>query len=248
MLTAEEKQSFDEVGHVTVAPIVEHLKLTHLLECVEAWMDDVASSLNDSQANWFFEKQTHGGRRWLRKLEQPVFHQLPFRELATSDGLVSKVEQLIGKGVTAFYSQVFCKPPGVGGAKPAHQDNYYFGPEKHDDTLTVWFALDAATEENGCLAFVDGSHREPIEPHSAPEGEPFNLQISPASVEKRRWTLAPVPAGGVSFHHGNVWHRSEANTSEKPRRAVAIHYLRNDAKLVNPALTYDTAFAVRASE
>ena len=34
--------------------------------------------------------------------------------------------------------------------------------------LTVWIAIDEATTENGCLFFVDGSHREAVPPHVAP--------------------------------------------------------------------------------
>ncbi|MBC8327032.1 MAG: phytanoyl-CoA dioxygenase family protein [Verrucomicrobia subdivision 3 bacterium] len=59
--------------------------------------------------------------------------------------------------------------------------------------------------------------------------------------------MAPVPRGGVSIHHGNTLHQSSANRSDQPRRAVTFHFLRNDARLVNPALAYDPAQAVRIS-
>ena len=48
--------------------------------------------------------------------------------MARSQALVSLVEALIGPGVSVYFSQIFFKPPEGGGPKPAHQDNFYFGP------------------------------------------------------------------------------------------------------------------------
>ena len=162
-----------------------------------------------------------------------------FRNLATAPSIVSAVEQLIGADVCLFFSQVFCKPPEVGGPKPVHQDNFYFGPDNADATLTVWIALDDATVQNGCLFYGNASHCGRIYEHVAPADEPFNLQIPPEFLGDYTMSPAPVPAGGVSFHHGNTWHQSSANTSQSARRAVAFHYLRRDAQLTNPALAYD---------
>ena len=114
--------------------------------------------------------------------------------------LVEAVEQLIGEGVTLFFSQVFCKPPEVGGPKPVHQDNFYFAPSDTDALLTTWIALDAATEENGCLYYGLGSHHEPVLEHTAPEDAPFNLQVSggcrqkisnDTSARTSRWSVHP---------------------------------------------------------
>ena len=103
-------------------------------------------------------------------------------------------------------------------------------------------------DENGCLFYADGSNRDVVCEHVAPADEPFNLQVAPQFIDRFQMTPAPVPAGGVSFHHGNTWHQSSSNTSQRARRAVAFHYLRNDATLVNPALPYDSSVVVRVSE
>ena len=42
--------------------------------------------------------------------------------------------------------------------KPAHQDNFYFGPTDIEGVVTAWIALDDATLENGCLYFGDGTN------------------------------------------------------------------------------------------
>jgi phytanoyl-CoA hydroxylase len=45
----------------------------------------------------------------------------------------------------------FFKPPEGGGPKPAHHDNFSFGPNDPEGVVTAGIALDDAALENGCL-------------------------------------------------------------------------------------------------
>ena len=243
MLNAEQLDAFGRDGQLTVPNLFEAAQMDRGLEDLAAWDAAFRATLTEEQREWYLEDPADSASPF-RKLDDPVFHRAAFRELAMAPAVVAAVEQLIGEGVTLFFSQVFCKPPEVGGPKPVHQDNFYFAPDDPDALLTTWIALDAATEENGCLHYGLGSHREPVLEHAAPEGEPFNLQVPVAVAEKYPMTPAPVPRGGVSIHHGNTLHQSSANRSDQPRRAVTFHFLRNDARLVNPALAYDPSHAV----
>ena len=155
------------------------------------------------------------------------------------------VESLLGPGVSVYFSQIFFKPPEGGGPKPAHQDNFYFGPTDIEGVVTAWIALDDATLENGCLYFGDGTNLGPVYAHFAPESEPFNLQLPAAVLDKQPMTPAPVRKGGVSFHHGNTFHQSGPNHSTAWRRACALHYVRNDVEFATPALPYDNGLKLR---
>jgi len=157
------------------------------------------------------------------------------------------VESLIGSGLSVYFSQVFMKPPGGGGPKPVHQDNFYFGPHDPDRLVTAWIALDAATTENGCLMFGDGTHHGPVHPHVAPPGEPYNLQASSDIAVSQPMRPMPVPRGGVSFHHGGTFHGSGDNNSDHWRRALAIHYIADGNWFETPALPYDDKVLVRIS-
>ena len=244
MLSSQQLQTFNELGHVTVPNLFDQATIDAALADIATWSSEFMAQLTDDQRPWYLERADATGTM-LRKLDEPVFHRPVFRAMAESVQLISIVEQLIGTGVSVFFSQVFCKPPEVGGPKPVHQDNFYFGPDRLDATLTVWIALDDATVENGCLFYGDGSHRDKVYSHVAPPNEPFNLQIPKENLSDHAMEAAPVPAGGVSFHHGNTWHQSSSNTSSRPRRAAALHFLQNDAVLVNPALKYDSSVVVR---
>jgi len=246
MLEAEQLDAFGRDGQLTVPDLFGAEQIDGALADLAEWDAEFRVTLTDEERQWYLEDPSDPASPF-RKLDNPVFHRTAFRALATAQALVEAVEQLIGSGVTLFFSQVFCKPPEVGGPKPVHQDNFYFAPSDTDALLTTWIALDAATEENGCLNYGHGSHREQVMEHTAPEGEPFNLQVPDEVASRYPMTPAPVPRGGVSIHHGNTLHQSSANRSTHPRRAVTFHFLQNDARLVNPALDYEPSNAVKIS-
>jgi ectoine hydroxylase-related dioxygenase (phytanoyl-CoA dioxygenase family) len=128
-----------------------------------------------------------------------------------------------------------------------HQDNYYFGLQDPQGLVTAWIALDDATLENGCMSFGEGSHEGPVYPHLAPPGKAFELYVPPEIADKQPMTPAPVPKGGVSFHHGTVFHQSGPNRSKRWRRACALHYVRNGNRFENPALTYDHSLLLKVT-
>lgn len=245
MLSSRQIDEFRRTGHLTVAGVLDEQQVALAIADITAWSREFLDTLSDADRRWYLE-QGSGDQITLRKLDNPVFHRDFFRRLAADPSLVAMVEQLIGKGVTVFFSQVFMKPPGVGGPKPIHQDNFYFGPDDLDATLTVWIALDEATVDNGCLYYAD-VHQTEVVRHEAPEDEPFNLQIPTEAAADYEMRPAPVTRGGVSFHHGNTPHQSSHNRSPKPRRAVAIHYLSSTAQLVTPALPYDQSLRVQVT-
>ena len=241
-LSEQQISTYRETGHLTVPAIFTAAEADTLIADAQAWADATIAGMSEAERAWYLER---GGVP--RKLDNPVFHRPAYRRIAGHPALLACVEQLIGQGVRVPFSQIFFKPPEVGGPKPVHQDNFYFGCDDPDGMVTAWIAMDEATVENGCLFFGEGTNRGPIYPHVAPPGRPFDLQLTPEEAARHPMTPAPVPKGGVSFHHGNTLHQSSDNRSPRWRRAVAIHYVRNDVRFANPALTYDESLIVRIS-
>jgi ectoine hydroxylase-related dioxygenase (phytanoyl-CoA dioxygenase family) len=214
------------------------------IDDIDIWSAETLATLSDEERAWYVD----GGVKdqvVLRKLDNPHHHRPFFADLAKDVMLVGLIEDILGPGVSVYFSQIFFKPPRGGGPKPVHQDNFYFGPNDTEGLVTAWTAFDDATLENGCLYFGDGSNLGPIYSHEAPANEPFNLQIPSAIAELQPMTPAPVSKGGVSFHHGNTFHRSSDNLSDHWRRACAFHYVRNDVRFNTPALPYDDALVMR---
>lgn len=232
--------AYRRTGHVTLEAIFTDAEMDEAVADAMAWVEEFKPRLDETEARKVMEAGMgkDGLPRWI---DHPVRHRPAFERLARHPKLVRAVETLIGPGVDVYFSQIFFKPPEAGSPKPAHQDNFYAGPNNPDGLVTAWIALDAATLQNGCLQFVDGSHLGEIYPHAAPPGEPFHLQI-PAQVEARLpFADAPVGRGGVSFHHGGTIHRSAANRSSVWRRAAALTYVTKDTRFDDPKLNYQSS-------
>ena len=237
------EKEYREKGHVTVPGVFTAAEMDAAIEDIGRWGEEFLRELPAEQRRWYLDGGVKA-RDVLRKLDNPHHHRESIRELARDARLVSLVESVIGKGVSVYFSQIFFKPPEGGGPKPAHQDNFYFGPRDPEALVTAWVAFDDATVENGCMFFGEGSQLRPLIAHFAPANELFNLQI-PAAAATLAMTPAPVPKGGVSFHHGGVLHQSGPNHSQRWRRACALHYVRNDNAFVHPALPYDATMFLR---
>lgn len=66
---------------------------------------------------------------------------------------------------------------------------------------------------------LPGAHTPGVIPHAEAGG--LHLQ----GVEETSAVAVPLPAGRWLLHHGAMPHRTLANTSDRPRRALAIHYV-----------------------
>lgn len=233
------RATYEADGHVTVPGVFTHARMDDAIADALAWGEEALAAMPAEKRAWYAE--TTAAATVLRKLDNPHKLRPFFADIAKDPALVALVEGLIGHGVTVYFSQIFFKPPRGGGPKPAHQDDFYFGASDPHGLVTAWVAMEDADEENGCLRYGHASHKGPILPHTAPEGRPFDLQLSDEDVARCDMRPAPVPKGGVSFHHGGTVHRSADNQSDRWRRACAFHYVRNDVVFERPALPYDHA-------
>ncbi|RYF75301.1 MAG: phytanoyl-CoA dioxygenase family protein [Comamonadaceae bacterium] len=233
-------------GHLTINGVFSPDEMDSVVRDIEQWGESFLEALPPEQRAWYIDGGV-SARTVLRKLDNPHFHRSAVQALARDRRLLDLVEGFIGPGVSVYFSQIFFKPPEGGGPKPAHQDNFYFGPADPEGMVTAWIALDDATLENGCLYFGDGTNLGPVYPHFAPEGEPYNLQLPAELLARQPMSPAPVRKGGVSFHHGNTFHCSGSNNSDKWRRACALHFVSEGNAFVDTALPYDHSLKFKVS-
>lgn len=159
----------------------------------------------------------------IRKLSRLSYCLPTFEKLASDPRIVDPIESIIGPDIKLYSDEYFCKNPARNGQafKPYrwHQDatNYsFFTPL--DAVVTCWIALDAATPENGCMQFIPHSH---VFGSIAPQHR--EMFIKHPVLEKS--VFAPREPGHAVFHHGLNFHSSGPNQSDKPRRAIAFHYM-----------------------
>lgn len=128
-------------------------------------------------------------------------------------------------------SMYIFKQPNIGGEVTCHQDSTFLYTEPID-IAGLWFALEDASIENGCLWAIPGGHRHGLKSRwvRAPEGgmkfEIFDAEPWPEDQ------LVPleVSKGSLVLLHGLLPHRSFENRSARSRHAYTLHLIRAGAK------------------
>jgi phytanoyl-CoA hydroxylase len=166
------------------------------------------------------------GKVFPRKIDAVALRGEVFRSFLLGPNLRECIETLLGEKALPLADSIFMKPPHHGSAKPYHQDNFYFQCYPGDQVITAWIALDDVDVTNGCLRYIDGSHRGPILPHHPMPGEEYYNSATPADlIDLSKESLAPVRKGGVVFHHSHTLHTSHRNESNYWRRGYATHWV-----------------------
>ena len=125
-----------------------------------------------------------------------------------------------------WHDQIQYKPARVGGPTGWHQDFPAWPILQPADLISAWVALDDAEIDNGCMWMVPGSHRWGKIPLQSGENfaPKFDQELLPEGVEAKAEPLI-VNKGCIAFHHCMTWHGSPPNQSDRPRRAIAVHYM-----------------------
>lgn len=216
MLTLENIQTFDRDGYVLVPNLFSAQEIEILLDRVDdprvtghTWAAKDAAGMESKLALW-----SDAGED-------------VFGAVSTSPRVVTGVQMLLREEVYHWHSKVILKMPKVGGAWGWHQDyGYWYGDGcLYPRMISCMIALDPATRENGCLKVVPGSHHLGRLDHGRVGGQAgADQERVQAAIERLGTQYCEAPAGSALFFHGNTFHASEANLSDKPRRSYICCY------------------------
>ena len=165
---------------------------------------------------------------------------------ARSRRVVDTMEQLLGGEVYHYHSKLTAKEPLEGGAWEWHQDYgyWYHNGCLRPDMASVMVALDKATQENGCLQVIRGSHLAGRVDHGVLPGEQVGADPVRVAQMLRHMPLEYIemePGDGL-FFHCNVMHRSDQNRSPHRRWTVLFCY---NAANNNPFIEHHHPFYTR---
>jgi len=164
----------------------------------------------------------------VRKIWNLTKHDALFQELARHPRILKVVRRLIGPDLKIYVDQTLCKPPRVGSAKPPHQDSAYWTSIDPPNLVICWIALNDATEDNGCMRFISGSHKAGVIEHKHLE----DFRVEDGRVKYEREVAVPLRAGSCSFHHSLALHRTDANRSDKRRIGLTVAYMDARSKYI----------------
>jgi ectoine hydroxylase-related dioxygenase (phytanoyl-CoA dioxygenase family) len=157
--------------------------------------------------------------------------------ISRDDALLSVLAQVIGPDVLLFHSKLMMKAAHDGSFTPWHQDWGYWRQHcEAPSQVNCMLAIDAATEANGCIRFVPGSHKQGPLDHSSFDSSSFNIGL-PGDLDAYDAVPVALQPGDAVIFGPLVIHGSAPNTSPSHRRANTFAFDRVSNR--NPDLPPD---------
>lgn len=188
---------------------------------------------------FFFEEEAFDAQGRLRQSKEHsinkighALHDLDaiFNQFSRTTEIAALVSDLGYKQPLLLQSMYIFKQPNIGGEVTCHQDATFL----YTEPLTVtglWFALEDATRENGCLWALPNGHRRGLKSRfsrAAGGGTRFeNYYTSDWPLDQ----LVPleVKQGTLIILNALLPHMSLVNRSAKSRHAYTLHVMEADS-------------------
>ena len=234
----EQRTHFEEQGYLAVPDLLSAKTLEACQHEIER-LHQLASELENSgdtrsgsfQREPFTENvDREDGLPVLRKVENTRAFSEAFRDLASTPGLTSVVQNLIGQDLLLFRSTLMLKPAYHGSAHGLHQDSAYW-PMEPPTLVTVSIALNDATSDNGCIRVIPGSHKWGLQEWGHIARADGEERTDRKDVDVSGQIDVPLKAGSAVCFHSLMVHGSGANKSPRPRNTALYAYF-------SPAVRY----------
>jgi len=239
-ITADERAAWERDGFFIRRAAFTPAELEALRDAAERTADLAKAALGAADDDYTIDGNRYvEARRSTIQLEhragsgtirviEPFHHFDPrFEALLDDARIVEPMRDLVGSDeIALFTDKLNLKRPREGSGFRWHQDSPYWAFDcAHLDRLpNVMLALDDASEANGCLRVVRGSHRKGLLPGLEGEGTLGPLFTDPRAFDERDAVAAEMPAGSLLFFSPHTVHGSRPNASDEPRRAVVLTY------------------------
>lgn len=228
-LTPELRNRFHEHGYLVIPGLFEQILVAKLRDRIDAIAQGAAPLPQgvmrmEEPSVARKEVRSKGAVGTTRKLEGvPLATDAAIKKAAHHPRLVAAMQELLGPDLKLLRAAAMMKPPKIGSPKGIHQDVAYY-PIEPMEHIAAWIALDPATEENGCMEVLPGAHKDGYREHEMREYD-TDLVIQGTTGDEEGLVTLPMQPGDVLLTHCLTPHRSGANTTSEPRRALILAYM-----------------------
>ena len=157
-----------------------------------------------------------------------ALHDLdPLFESFSRSAKVKELAKAIGMENSLLVQSMYIfKQPNIGGEVTCHQDSTFLYT-KPIDIAGLWFALEDATIENGCLWAIPGGHRQGLKSRwlRTKQGPMEFETYDPTPWPENELVPLEVSKGSLILLHGLLPHRSFENRSSRSRHAFTLHLI-----------------------
>ena len=191
-LTAEQVNQFKLNGFLIVEDVLSKDEIEVLAERTDLIAANKVNQVPDTSIQ--LEKIFNNGEQTVtdqilsvRKLYNLAVYDQIMWEHVTHTKIVDIItDLLVTDDVKMYGDQLFMKAPKTGTAQGWHQDSASWRDIFPMDLVTAWTAIDHATEENGCLNFIPGTHRWGMM-------SSHRLKHFLSDLGSNQWPIVPIP-------------------------------------------------------
>jgi len=187
-----------------------------------------------SRIHCFFEEHAFNPNGSLKQSKEQsinkighALHDLDpiFEKFSRADKIRTLVDDLGIKQPLLLQSMYIFKQPNIGGEVTCHQDSTFLYTEPNA-IAGLWFALEEATIENGCLWAIPGGHQAGLKSRWLRGDDEMKFTV----FDETPWPeeqLVPleVAKGSLILLDGLLPHRSYENQSDRSRHAYTLHVI-----------------------
>tara|TARA_R110000868_G_scaffold236052_1_gene489991 strand:+ start:1050 stop:1865 length:816 start_codon:yes stop_codon:yes gene_type:complete len=185
--------------------------------------------------HFFFEEDAFDDKKNLRKEKKfcinKIGHALHkhdniFADFSRSSMITDMLKNISITDPRIMQSMYICKQANFGGEVTCHQDSTFLYVNGQPIT-GLWFALEDATIENGCLWAIPGGHHGTLKSRMIRKN---NNEIVTDTYDPSPWDLTKmipleVKRGSMIVIHGLLPHMSKENISTRSRHAYTLHVM-----------------------
>jgi len=181
----------------------------------------------------FFEDGTlkQSKERSINKIGHALHELDPvFSEFSKTPEIKALVADLSIESPLLLQSMYIFKQPKIGGEVTCHQDSTFLYTEPQD-IAGLWFALEDATIENGCLWAIPDGHKLGLKSRWVRTATGMEFEIFDSSPWREdRLVPLEVSQGSLIILDGLLPHKSLANRSSKSRHAYSLHVINGNSR------------------
>ena len=212
------KTAFQEDGFIVIRNLFDETEMAGLLQFAKS----DRALIDESYAR----KDATGGESKLA-VRNDLDEASIYTAVVRSKRVAGTMEQLLDDEVYHYHHKMMLKEPRVGGAWEWHQDYGYWYNNGclYPDMASCLIAVDRATEENGCLQVLRGSHKIGRVEHGT-TGDQMGADMVRVeeAIKRHELVYCELEPGDAVFFHGNLLHCSSKNRSEHPRWSLICCY------------------------
>ncbi len=239
-LTDAQWAQYQRDGYLVLGKVLSDQNLVKLQERIDAIMlgdadidyskvlmqlDSATGKYEDAPE----QSMGHKGRSLAYRKIQNLEHDRVFRDYIEDDIYRELCAKVYGDQtpIACFRAMFMNKPAHQGTLLPWHQDAWVHLDRQPE--ITVWTALDPATEANGCVQVIPGSHLLGRVNPGHHSGFLNEEQVAEHCKEENS-VYVELKAGEAVVFHNWLMHRSDVNRTDNSRRGFSVCYM--DARTV----------------